>query len=180
MKAGWHCRWIVPMLMLGGLLCLPPMASPVTARPVKDKSADTHRQSEKSALSDKENSPRSVKARSQKPTESKPAIEKETGQKHGADRRGHKARRQVPKKLVPQATVEPKPDLSYMGKFQAPQRYNPSRDAGRGGPPNPQTGDVLHEHFQELDRNHDGVIDPLERASGRLDIDRDLTGRQWQ
>jgi hypothetical protein len=35
-------------------------------------------------------------------------------------------------------------------------------------------GNVLHDHFQELDKNHDGAIDPIERATGRIDLDRDL------
>jgi hypothetical protein len=37
--------------------------------------------------------------------------------------------------------------------------------------------DLQADHFQELDRNQDGVLDPLERAVGRLDIERDLNNR---
>ena len=73
-----------------------------------------------------------------------------------------------------QATVQAKPDLSYHGILERPQRYDPRRDHRKRGSPNPQIGDVLHDHFQELDKNHDGAIDPVERATGRIDLDRDL------
>lgn len=78
------------------------------------------------------------------------------------------------KKQWPQATVQAKPDLSYHGILERPQRYDPRRDHLKGRSLNPQIGDVLHDHFQELDKNHDGAIDPLERATGRIDLDRDL------
>jgi hypothetical protein len=78
------------------------------------------------------------------------------------------------KKHRPQATVKAKPDLSYHGILQRPQRYALGKDHRKGGSPNPHIGDVLHEHFQELDKNHDGAIDPIERATGRIDLDRDL------
>lgn len=78
------------------------------------------------------------------------------------------------KKHRPQATVKAKPDLSYHGILQRPQRYAPRKDHSKGGSPNPHIGDVLHDHFQELDKNHDGAIDPIERATGRIDLDRDL------
>jgi hypothetical protein len=91
-------------------------------------------------------------------------------------RRHHKSG----KKLRPPAIVAPKPDLSYHGILEQPQRYDPSRDRRAGRAPNPQAGELLHDHFQELDKNHDGMIDPFERALGRLDIDRDLSNRQWE
>lgn len=81
--------------------------------------------------------------------------------------------------LRPQATLTPKPDLSYHGLLEQPQRYRPNYNSGKGRAPNPNTGTVLHEHFQELDKNRDGSIDPFERASGRLDLDRDLADRRW-
>ena len=40
--------------------------------------------------------------------------------------------------------------------------------------------DLTHDHFQELDRNQDGAIDPVERAFGRIDMDRDLHTRTLQ
>lgn len=84
------------------------------------------------------------------------------------------------KKLRPPAIVQPKQNLSYHGMLEQPQRYDPSRDRRTGGAPNPQARELLHDHFQELDKNHDGRIDPFERALGRLDIDRDLNNRQWE
>lgn len=84
------------------------------------------------------------------------------------------------KRLKPQIVVTPKPDLSHHGMLEQPQRYSPHYEQGKSGTPNPNTGALLHEHFQELDKNRDGSIDPLERALGRLDIDRDLADRQWQ
>lgn len=84
------------------------------------------------------------------------------------------------KRLKPQIVVTPKPDLSHHGMLEQPQRYSPHYEHAKGGTPNPNTGALLHEHFQELDKNRDGSIDPLERALGRLDIDRDLADRQWQ
>ena len=83
-------------------------------------------------------------------------------------------------KLRSQAIVESKPNLSYYGILEQPQRYDPSRDRRTGRAPNPQAGELLHDHFQELDKNHDGMIDPFERAVSRLDIDRDLSNRQWE
>jgi hypothetical protein len=88
--------------------------------------------------------------------------------------------RKAGKKWRPPAIVQPKPDLSYHGILEQPQRYDPSRDRRTGRAPNPQTGEVLHDHFQELDKNHDGMIDPFERAFGRLDMDRDVSNRQWE
>lgn len=88
--------------------------------------------------------------------------------------------RKAGKKWHPPAVVEPKPDLSYHGIFEQPQRYDPSRDRRTGRAPNPQAGELQHDHFQELDKNHDGMIDPFERAFGRLDMDRDVSNRQWE
>ncbi|MFO0706582.1 MAG: hypothetical protein U0412_06980 [Nitrospira sp.] len=96
--------------------------------------------------------------------------------------RPNKARRHRKSgKVAPQAAVVlPKPDMSVHGILEQPQRYDPRLERGRSGPPNPQAGEILHEHFQELDQNRDGVIDPFERALGRLDMDRDLAIRQWE
>ena len=99
-----------------------------------------------------------------------------------SDRTSRKIRRhrKAGKKWHPSAIVQPKPDLSYHGILEQPQRYDPSRDRRAGRAPNPQAGEVLHDHFQELDKNHDGMIDPFERAFGRLDMDRDVSNRQWE
>ena len=99
--------------------------------------------------------------------------------KEQSARRAHR-RARAAKPLKPQATLTPKPDISYHGMLQQPQRYTPHYEHGKGGVPNPNAGALLHEHFQELDKNRDGSIDPFERALGRLDLDRDLADHQWQ
>ena len=96
-----------------------------------------------------------------------------------ASRRAHRHSRER-KVLRPQVMITPKPDLSYHGMLEQPQRYTPQYQQGKGSAPNPNAGTLLHDHFQELDKNRDGAIDPFERALGRLDIDRDLADRQWQ
>jgi len=90
----------------------------------------------------------------------------------------HRSRKK-PAVVRPSATVQPKPDLSYHGILEHPQRYDPRLQRHKGAPHNPQASELLHDHFQELDKNHDGVLDPFERALGRLDMDRDLSNRQW-
>ena len=99
-----------------------------------------------------------------------------------SDRAPRKIRRhwKAGKKWRPPAIVQPKPDLSYHGILEQPQRYDPNRDRRAGRAPNPQVGEILHDHFQELDKNHDGMIDPFERAFGRLDMDRDVSNHQWE
>ncbi len=86
--------------------------------------------------------------------------------------------RKVAKKWLAPAVVEPKPGLSYHGILEQPQRYDPSIDRRAGRAPNPQAGEILHDHFQELDKNHDGMIDPFERTLGRLDMNRDVSNYQ--
>ncbi len=103
---------------------------------------------------------------------------------------GQKPSKRVPRKISlhqkavierpSPAVVEPKPDLSYHGILEQPQRYDPSRKRRAGRPPNPQADEILHDHFQELDKNHDGLIDPFERAFGRLDMNRDVSNYQWE
>jgi len=72
------------------------------------------------------------------------------------------------------AIIEAKPDLSFLGILEGPHRYDSRLGHRKGGRPSPQVGNVLHDQFQELDKNHDGAIDPLERAISRIDLDRDL------
>ena len=79
----------------------------------------------------------------------------------------------------PMVAIQPKPDLSYHGILEDPQRYDPSLQRHKGRAHNPGTIDLLHDHFQELDKNRDGILDPFERALGRLDMDRDLSNRKW-
>jgi hypothetical protein len=84
----------------------------------------------------------------------------------------------VHKKGAPKAVVQPRTDLMYHGMLEGPQRYDPRRNQLGAGVPDPHISELTHDHFQELDRNQDGKIDPVERAFGRLDIDRDLHDRQ--
>lgn len=109
-----------------------------------------------------------------------PSLEKSKGPtKEQSARRAHR-RVRAAKAIRPQATLTPKPDVSYHGMLQQPQRYTPHYEHGKGGVPNPNAGALLHEHFQELDKNRDGSIDPFERALGRLDLERDLADHQWE
>jgi hypothetical protein len=91
-------------------------------------------------------------------------------------RKRHRAMR-ASKKVVPKALVQPRTDLMHYGVLENAQRYDPRPHAHPAGVPNPQTSDLTHDHFQELDRNQDGAIDPVERAFGRIDMDRDLDAR---
>ena len=109
----------------------------------------------------------------QKQTQQAPTESKKTG------RKGHRQVK-VSKKIPPKAVVQPKPDLMYYGLLEGLQRYDPRPNHRTAGVLNPQTPDLTHDHFQELDRNRDGKIDPVERAFGRLDMERDLHNRQPQ
>jgi len=93
---------------------------------------------------------------------------------------GRKHIHPIHKKVMPKAVVQPRTDLMYYGVLEDSKRYDPRPNPHTAGVPNPQTPDLTHDHFQELDRNQDGKIDPVERAFGRLDMDRDLHNRQLQ
>jgi hypothetical protein len=66
----------------------------------------------------------------------------------------------------------------YHGMLESSQRYNPRRDHLGARIPDPHNPELTHDHFQELDRNQDGTIDPVERTFGRPDMDRDLYDRR--
>ena len=83
-------------------------------------------------------------------------------------------------KPMPKAIVQPRTDLAPYGMLEDSQRYDPLPRAASSGVPSPQRHDLTQDHFQELDRNQDGKIDPVERAFGRIDIDRDLHSRTLQ
>lgn len=87
-------------------------------------------------------------------------------------------RMKVHKKGPPKAVVQPRTDLMYHGMLESSQRYNPRRNHLGAGVPDPYNPELTHDHFQELDRNQDGTIDPVERTFGRLDMDRDLHNRR--
>jgi hypothetical protein len=92
----------------------------------------------------------------------------------------HSRRVNVHKKSRPKAVVQPRTDLMYYGMLESPQRYDPRRNHLGGGVPNPDILELTYDHFQELDRNQDGAIDPVERTFGRPDMDRDLHDRRPQ
>ena len=102
------------------------------------------------------------------PTELKP-----TSPKSSKSPRRMKAHR----RSAPKAVVQPRTDLMYHGMLESPQRYNPRRNHLDAGVPDPHNSELTQDHFQELDRNQDGSIDPAERAFGRLDMDRDFHDR---
>ena len=85
----------------------------------------------------------------------------------------------VHKMEMPKAVVQPSTELMYHGILESPQRYDPRRMHHIGaGAPDPHNPELTQDHFQELDRNQDGSIDPVERGFGRLDMDRDLHDRR--
>lgn len=111
------------------------------------------------------------------------AIQKETKPVQTAvkpKRSKHSRSVNVHKKSRPKAVVQPRTDLMYYGMLESPQRYDPRRNHLGGGVPDPNIIEVAHDHFQELDRNQDGAIDPVERTFGRPDMDRDLHDRRPQ
>ena len=87
-------------------------------------------------------------------------------------------RRMKVHRRMPKAVVEPRTDLMYHGMLESPQRYDPRRNHLGAGVPDLHNPELTHDHFQELDRNQDGTIDPVERTFGRPDMDRDLYDRR--
>ena len=84
----------------------------------------------------------------------------------------------IHRKRAPKAVVQPRTDLMYHGMLESSQRYDPRRNHRGAGVPDPHNPELTHDHFQELDRNQDGTIDPVERTVGRPDMDRDLYDRR--
>ena len=117
-------------------------------------------------------------------TESRPAYAARqkkvtTGEAPSTGRKSRRAMK-ASKKAAAKAVVQPRTDLIPYGMLEDSQRYDPRPRAASPGVPSPQTLDLTHDHFQELDRNQDGRIDPVERAFGRIDMDRDLHTRTLQ
>ena len=105
-------------------------------------------------------------------TKQTPTESKTTG------RKGHRQVK-ISKKIPPKAVVQPRTDLMYHGMLESPQRYDPRRNHHVGaGIPDPYNPELTLDHFQELDHNQDGSIDPVERVFGRLDMDHDLHDRR--
>jgi hypothetical protein len=84
------------------------------------------------------------------------------------------------KKITSKAVLQPRTDLIHYGVLKDSQRYDPSPNFRHGRVPHPQASDLTYDHFQELDRNQDGMIDPVEQAFGRIDMERDLLSRTVQ
>lgn len=78
------------------------------------------------------------------------------------------------------AVVKPRTDLMHHGMMESSQRYNPRRNHLGAGVPDPYNPELTHDHFQELDRNQDGAIDPVERTIGRPEMEWDLSTHQRQ
>ena len=81
------------------------------------------------------------------------------------------------KKSRLKARVQARTDLKSHGLLEDTRRYDPRPDYRTAGVQNPHARNLTHDHFQELDHNQDGKIDPIERAVGRMDMDRDLHSR---
>lgn len=105
-----------------------------------------------------------------------------------AKRPSHSARaskkigsKKLKRRAHPMTVVEPQSlipaNVAHFGMLEQPRRYDYGRDRRTGRVIVPQAAGSLHDHFPELDQNHDGVIDPFERAVGRLDIEHDATNR---
>ena len=107
----------------------------------------------------------------QKQAKPVPAELKQTSPKSPQRMKVHRGR-------APKAVVEPRTDLMYHGMLESPQRYDPRRNHLGAGVPDLHNPELTHDHFQELDRNQDGTIDPVERTFGRPDMDRDLYDRR--
>ncbi len=85
-------------------------------------------------------------------------------------RKALRGRKPMPSETVGESTS----GLAHHGLLKSPHRYHVSRGARRRVVVTPSPGDLVHDHFLELDKNRDGVVDPLERAVARLDIERDM------
>jgi hypothetical protein len=72
-----------------------------------------------------------------------------------------------------ETAAESMPGLAHQRLLRAPHRYHLNEGHGRSAVVTPHPGDLVQDHFLELDKNQDGVIDPVERAVGRLDIEWD-------
>jgi hypothetical protein len=152
----------------------PTKESVVSLKPVKQESRQGHNQpiqriKKKSVLAVTERQPDDIQQQAKSvQTEVKPKRSKRSG------------RMNVHKRELPKAVVQPRADLMYYGMLESPQRYDPRRNHLGGSVPNPDILELTHDHFQELDRNQDGTIDPIERTFGRPDMDRDLHDRRPQ
>lgn len=144
-------------------------APEVIEKQVKPASTESKLVSPKSPIPATTEGQREVIQRQAKPVQADLKLTKPKNSRH----------LKVHKKEMPKAVVEPSIDLMYHGMLESPQRYDPRRNHRVGaGVPDPHNPELTYDHFQELDRNQDGSIDPVERVFGRLDMDRDLYDRR--
>ena len=166
MNVGHHRQWILVVLaalIWSGIGAMDPSALEAS---VKWKKETKQPAAPSAAATGSPRAPKASRAQSGIQPQGRMGKSLAVGQAH--------RRLKGSKKQRLQATVQAKPDLSYHGILERPQRYDPRRDHRKGIGLSPQIGDVLHDHFQELDRNRDGAIDPIERVTGRTNLDRDL------
>jgi len=143
----------------------------VAVKGVRPSSEPPQKSSSKNVLPT--GSQRPTQANQTSPRQKLPAELKPMSSKRGLQVKAHR-------KVMPKAVVQPRTDLMHYGVLENAQRYDPRPNPHSAGVLNPQTPDLTHDHFQELDHNKDGRIDPVERAFGRIDMDRDLHTRTLQ
>ena len=148
-----------------------PTSPAVAVKTVKPSSEPTQKSSSKIVSS-------TGLERTTKTLQKPPKQEQSTQAKPMASKSALKVK--IRKTALPKAVVQPRTDLIHYGILEDSQRYDPRPRADSAAVPSPQTPDLTHDHFQELDRNQDGIIDPVERAFGRIDMDRDLHTRTLQ
>lgn len=139
-------------------------------QPERGQNSSTRRAKKSSLPAAAERQPGAI----QKQAKPAPAELKSTSPVHPKSHRRVKVHRES----VPKAVVQPRTDLMFHGMLESPQRYDPRRNHLGAGVLDPHNPDLAHDHFQELDRNQDGQIDPVERTFGRPDMDRDLHVRR--
>ena len=145
-------------------------AKPIKQQPERGQNPLTQHAKKSSLPTATERQPEAI----QKQTKPAPAELKSVSP---VNPKGHR-RMKVHRKSVPKAVVQPRTDLMFHGMLESPQRYDPRRNHLGAGVLDPHNPELAHDHFQELDRNQDGQIDPVERTIGRPDMDRDLHNRR--
>jgi len=157
--------WLKTVVLIGALLS--PGLFPTVAPAATSKNADKPSSAARSVIKSSKSLPEPDKQAKKPALAVKPPEPTAAAKKALRKAKAHK-------KLVPKAIVQPRVDLSGHGLLEAPHRYDPRPTVHNAAVPHPGTTELIHDHFQELDRNQDGRVDPIERAFSRLDIDRDL------
>ena len=148
------------------------MKSPLAQPLVSDKSVPISSRKLKSKKSVQTGVDKGLSAKTKKPSTSERASKKSSRHEKPT------LNTQLPVSIQLQSNI--KMNLAHHGMLERSHRYDPGHDRRAGRMISPLAGELQRDHFTELDRNHDGAIDPFERAFGRLDLDRDLHSRQWE